>query len=431
MRRAAVRHPRQARAVASARVRLVPGDRRLREAPLRPDERRTGRGVAPLSEPAIPARTPTDATTAPPSPNASGAKEAAPTYSTTNVQEEGVDEPDVVKTDGVTIFTVVGDTLYAVAATGAGAPRIVGSLSPRPLRRRPAAARQAPAGDPDREPRSRPSRWAAAAARGSPRSRAQAQTVLTEVDVADPAALKVARTLTLDGQYVNARQNGAHRARRGLLDAARLRGAPTCAAAASGWLPRSRFASQDLRRAIARAVVACHAVRRPPTFSGLGMLSVLTIDLDKGLPAVDSDAVMTDAQTVYGSADQPLRRDPALDRPRDAGRRTCRRTTSRTIHRFDVSDPDRTTYAASGDGPGLPAQPVLALRVRGRSCASPRPRSRPGWTQGSASRAQTAELRDRAAAGRAQRSRPSGASAASARASASTRCASSATPATS
>ena len=99
-------------------------------APLRPDQGRTRAAAsAPLSEPAIPARTPADATTAPPSPSASGAKEAAPTYSTTNVQEEGVDEPDVVKTDGVTIFTVVGQTLYAVAATGPGAPRIVGSLA--------------------------------------------------------------------------------------------------------------------------------------------------------------------------------------------------------------------------------------------------------------------------------------------------------------
>ena len=76
-----------------------------------------GGGVVPLAEPDIPGRTPADATTAPSAPNASG-KEAAPDYSTTNVQEEGVDEPDLVKTDGTTIFTVVGETLYAIAATG-------------------------------------------------------------------------------------------------------------------------------------------------------------------------------------------------------------------------------------------------------------------------------------------------------------------------
>ena len=64
----------------------------------------------------------------PPAPEVSAGKDASPSYSTTNVQEEGVDEPDVVKTDGATIFTVVGRTLYAVATSGPGAPRIAGSL---------------------------------------------------------------------------------------------------------------------------------------------------------------------------------------------------------------------------------------------------------------------------------------------------------------
>src|SRR2546430_832912 len=36
-----------------------------------------------------------------------------------------------------------------------------------------------------------------------------AKTVVTEVDVHDPAAMKVARTMTIDGTYVDARQNGS------------------------------------------------------------------------------------------------------------------------------------------------------------------------------------------------------------------------------
>ena len=40
-------------------------------------------------------------------------------FSTTNDQEQGVNEPDIVKTDGSTIFAVSGNTLYAVA-TAAG-----------------------------------------------------------------------------------------------------------------------------------------------------------------------------------------------------------------------------------------------------------------------------------------------------------------------
>src|SRR5947208_14523987 len=42
-----------------------------------------------------------------PTPMATGtAKESSVDYSTTNVQEAGVDEPDVVKTDGRTLFTL-------------------------------------------------------------------------------------------------------------------------------------------------------------------------------------------------------------------------------------------------------------------------------------------------------------------------------------
>jgi hypothetical protein len=306
-------------------------------------------GVAPLSEPAIPARTPADATTAPPSPNASGAKEAAPTYSTTNVQEEGVDEPDVVKTDGTTIFTVVGQTLYAVAATGPGAPRIVGSLAlsrfggdlllhgqrllviqtASPIAVEPLAG--------------------GGVARLAPKIAAQGQTLITEVDVGDPAALKVARTLTLDGQYVNARQNGAT-VRVVLSSTPRAYTVADVRGRASGWLPRSRFASRISGRHRTRKIVACRAVRRPPSFSGLGMVSILTINLDKGLWEVDADAVMTDAQTVYGSAGHLY---VATQRWIDPGTQPADLpTTSTLIHRFDVGDPDRTTYEASGEVPG-------------------------------------------------------------------------------
>jgi uncharacterized secreted protein with C-terminal beta-propeller domain len=308
-----------------------------------------GGGVTPLAEPTIPGRTPTD-TSAPSAPNAV-AKEVAPTYSTTNVQEEGVDEPDVVKTDGATIFTVVGETLYAVAATGPGAPRIAGSLAlgrfggdlllhggrllviqnasnPLPVE---------PVGPVD-----------GGVARLAP-VQAVSQTIITEVDVRDPAALKVSRTLTLDGQYVNARQNGAT-ARVVLSSTPRAYAVADVRGRASGWLPRSRFASRISGRHRTRKMVACRDVRRPPSFSGLATVSILTINLDKGLWEVDADAVMTDAQTVYGS---PAHLYVATQRWIDPQTQPADLpTTSTLIHRFDVADPDRTTYEASGEVPG-------------------------------------------------------------------------------
>ena len=295
-------------------------------------------GVTPLAEPGLSGRTP--------APTAVSKESSAPVYSTTNVQEEGVDEPDLVKTDGTTIFTVVGDTLYAVAATGPGAPRITGSLkldgsggdlllqgSRLLVIQSPSVVTVEPVGAP-----------LEVAGRGL-----RGETVLTEVDVSDPAALKVARTLTLDGQYVNARQNGAT-ARVVLSSTPRAYAVAGVRGRASGWLPRSRFASRISGRHRTRTMVACRAVRRPPTFSGLGTVSILTIDLDKGLWEVDADAVMTDAQTVYGSTGHLYVATQRWIDPQTAPGDLP--TTTTLIHRFDVSDPDRTTYEASGEVPG-------------------------------------------------------------------------------
>jgi len=50
-----------------------------------------------------------------------------PSFSSTNVQELGVDEPDIVKTDGRRVFAIADGRLLALDA-GAGEPKLVGSL---------------------------------------------------------------------------------------------------------------------------------------------------------------------------------------------------------------------------------------------------------------------------------------------------------------
>jgi uncharacterized secreted protein with C-terminal beta-propeller domain len=306
--------------------------------------------------------------TAPPAtPQITSGKEATPSYSTTNVQEEGVDEPDVVKTNGKTIFTVRGPTLYAIDATGA--PRIAGSLTlggyggdlmlhgdrliviqgatPGPI-----AYRVAPIA-------------------------MQTNTVITEVDVSDPSHPKLARTLTLDGRYVNARQNGGT-VRVVLTSTRRAIATPGVRDATSGWVPRSRFASRISGRRFTRALVPCGAVRRPPSFSGLGMLSIVTIDLDKGLWAVDADGVMTDAQTVYGSPSHLYVASQRWIAP-DTQARALPSTTT-LIHRFDVTDPDRTTYEASGSVDGYLLNQYSLSEYKGDLRVAST--SRPTWWEG-------------------------------------------------
>jgi hypothetical protein len=48
----------------------------------------------------------------------SGGGEPGVDYSTTNVQEAGVDEPDIVKTNGNFIYAISNSTLYVVEVTG-------------------------------------------------------------------------------------------------------------------------------------------------------------------------------------------------------------------------------------------------------------------------------------------------------------------------
>ena len=82
------------------------------------------------------------------------------------------------------------------------------------------------------------------------------------------------------------------------------------------------------------------------------MLAILTIDLDHGMYSLDRDGVMAGAQVVYGSSGSlyvaSRRYVRALELGGEApdGLRT-------EIHRFDVSDPTKTVYRATGTVPGF------------------------------------------------------------------------------
>ena len=132
---------------------------------------------------------------------AAGAREAAPPspkqgvdFSGTNVQEEGVDEPDIVKTNGNTLFAVANGKLNAVDVRSA-----------KPQLARHAQARSAARSDElllhdDRLLLlSRGGYWAepmpAMAARMMPFAPSQDPS-LTEIDVSNPQALRVVRTLS-------------------------------------------------------------------------------------------------------------------------------------------------------------------------------------------------------------------------------------------
>ncbi len=286
-------------------------------------------------------------------------------YSTTNVQEEGVDEPDLVKSNGSTLFVVRSDRLVSVDVRGPR-PRLQGSL-PLPQ----SASYELLLHGNKLLVLSRggvyPIDGIGTGIR-APIRPGPLQSTLTEVDVRDPAAMRIVRGLSFETEIVTARLVGS------VARVVTVSGMPqtlpfvapidassaATAAALSrnravlrtsrigSWLPGYEVKGRRGETLARRSLVQCRNVRRPPVYSGLGLLTVLTIDLGKGLAIVDSDAVVADGRTVYASqkglyvATQRWSAQPVNPGTSDPPKVTT------AIHKFDISDPSSTIYRGSG-----------------------------------------------------------------------------------
>jgi uncharacterized secreted protein with C-terminal beta-propeller domain len=297
-----------------------------------------------------------DASVGSPGPAPAASPTSTPEFSTTNVQEAGIDEPDLIKTDGHYVYVAAGGQLRVIDVGSGAAPRLVGALQLDGSYAHQLLIRGTRALVLSTLSASVISEHASVSGPATAKSAIAAipghsTTVLTEVDLTDPAAPKVARTMTLEGDYVDARMVGGT-VRAVVSSTPTPPGAvPLKGASLRTFVPATTIRSRISGHSFRRGVVPCDDVRRPDAFSGLSLLTVLTVDLDKGLYNVDRDAVLAGAQTVYGS-DKSLyvasrRYVPGLG---DASGASSLRT---EIHRFDASVAGQTTYAGSGTVPGF------------------------------------------------------------------------------
>ncbi len=300
---------------------------------------------------------------------ANPARAAAPVqgvdFSGTNVQEEGVDEPDLVKTDGKTLFAVANGKLRAVDVGGLR-PRLLDSLALEPGQSHELLLHG------DRLlVLSRGGFWIeplpAIAARIAPYQ--PAQSALAEIDVSDPARLRLVRSLTLDGSYVAARLVGgsvrivaasqvpaalpfvppADGSKEALAAATQQNRAVVARSKVARWLPSYQIKRAGAKAGKARPLVQCRHVRRASAFSGLGMLTVLTVDLTKGLQPVDSASVMTDGRIVYASPESLyVATERWADRPDPDKPMQDKNGVQTEIHKFDIASPVKTHYRGSG-----------------------------------------------------------------------------------
>lgn len=254
------------------------------------------------------------------------------TDSPTNVQEPGVDEPDIVKTagdDGELILVLAHDALHAVDASRP-VPIRVGSIElPRATGKRAYVER--------RELLASGERALVIAEEDGPAGPFGSwvpTTVITEVDVSKPGALRILRTQVIEGGYVSARLVGE--TARIVLSSAPDRATP---------IPRAELRDRVAGERTEAKLLPCGSVMRPSRFSGLALATVLTVDFNQGLPAVDADAVVSGGEIVYASATGLY---VATERWRSFRRRNDGPPTKTQIHRFDTTAPDATEYAASG-----------------------------------------------------------------------------------
>lgn len=276
----------------------------------------------------------------------------------TNLQEEGVDEPDVVKTDGERLLTVAAGALWAFDLSG-GLPRLVSSLTLPG-----GGGRLLVDGDRALVLASAYGPYPASTELEEAALPVDAQTHLTLVDVSDPAAMAILGSAELQGTLADARAvdgmvrvvTSSSSPQLGLVHPANEWG--TAAAertirdvitrtSAEDWLPR--YAIRDPRGAVIDEgpMVDCASVQAPPDPGGLGMVNVVSVDLRNDALAVgETTSVLGGGEIVYASpaslyvTTTTWQAEDPVSRPATA------------IHKFDIQGRKPATYVASGEVAG-------------------------------------------------------------------------------
>jgi hypothetical protein len=297
-------------------------------------------------------------------------------YTGTNVQEVGVDEPDIVKTDGTRILAISAGVLTYVDLT-TGTPTVTDRLSlpegwdhelfvsgdrafvftnggqwgaPMPVEPTPDDAR------PD-DGIAPPGGWGPSA-------------VILEIDLSDPGAMSVAASMRIEGQYLSARAIGdavrlavssgpqqlpwvypqtpageelATETNRRIVDESTL----------ADWIPEFHLTTDD--RDDQGPMLGCGRLHHPVEFSGFDVISVIDLSLasglDEGFAARDAVGVLAGGQTVYSSTERfyvATTKWAGADLADDAQLQEWSEDYETDLHAFAIS-PDRPTeYVASG-----------------------------------------------------------------------------------
>lgn len=312
-------------------------------------------------------------TQAPSSGNPAGtatSPEAGVDYSGTNIQELGVDEPDIVKTDGERIVAISGSVLFVIDVTG-DEPRLAGKTT----------IDVGYAGDVflygDKalvmaygDTYATPMIDAAVTSDAAYYVPSTSIANLVEVDISDIEHPSVERVMYIDGAKVSARMvdgtvrlvvnsqptgleftypdtNGLKAER----DAEEYNRQVILDSTIDNWVPY--YILEDARGNVLSegSLLDCSSANHPEEFSGVDMLSVVTIDMENDMSIKDAVGVLASGDIVYSSTDamyiaSAAWRNWSAFTDEDAAAEINKHTTD--IHKFDISDPGTTAYVATG-----------------------------------------------------------------------------------
>ena len=289
-----------------------------------------------------------------------------PDFSGTNVQVIGVDEPDMVKTDGRRIITVRNGTLTVVDVTGAE-PTVTGRVL---------------LGE----------RWGGELLLHGDRvlvinnhygtirpltpglsGYGYGRDIVIVDEILLDGTARRGRSLQVEGRYVSSRSiDGTARVvivsfphELGFVYPRNRKGEPIATAAnrrvvaqstLEDWLPDYRVVSSEGSVTEEGQILACDRVYVPSQFSGFGSLAVLTFDLNESLTLGDGAATFAAGETIYASHQNLYVATNTWLPPRifddDDWLRNVDERYRTSIHKFFLTPGGPAVYEASGSVKG-------------------------------------------------------------------------------
>ena len=305
-------------------------------------------------------------------------RNTAPPHSTTNVQEAGVDEPDIVKTDGRRIVAVAQSRVHLVGLDG-GKMTLRKTLADTMVRNVFLSGDRVLVFSGQAVHSTEPGlRWAGQ------------QSVLTMYDISNLSDPTLIATLTIDGDVLDARLMGTQVR---VVTAA----SPDVDAPSPVYTPGGEISEQsknELRAAVAKTnvddwiptyrlqdgggaevnrgrLVECANLARPDAFSGLDTVALSAFDMGSALQSRKTVGVIAGGQQIYATETSTYV--STTEWSRDGS------PTKTSLHKFITSQSGASAYKGSGEVPGTLLNQYAMSEYRGVLRIASTVSERRGW----------------------------------------------------